>query len=102
VTFWQHNYYVLVRFFGSQDAHSSLPLDVARDIERKIGTNPGTTPAAVSLLPTQDKVEGSEIVLRGNIALSQVWYVGDDEPFGLARGREAAGATYKVGDDSFR
>ena len=28
--------------------------------------------------------------------------VGDDEPFGLAKGSEAAGATYKVGDDSFR
>ncbi len=102
VTFWQQKYYVVVRFFGSPDAQGSLTLDVARDIEHRIGTDRGTIPAAVALLPTRDKVEGSEIVVRGKIALSQVWYVGDDEPFGLARDREAAGGTYRVGDDSFR
>jgi len=102
VTFWQQDYYVVVRFFGSPDAQGDVTLDVARAIERRIGADRGTTPAAVSLLPTRDKVEGSEIVLRGKIALSQVWYLGDDEPFGLARGTEAAGGTYKVGDDSLR
>ena len=102
VTFWQQHYYVVVRFFGGADAQGDVLLDAARDIEGRIGTDRGTTPAAVSLLPTRDKVQGSEIVVRGNIALSQVYYVGDDEPFGLAKGSEAAGATYKVGDDSFR
>jgi hypothetical protein len=102
VSFWQNDYYVVVRFFGRADAQGNVTLDVARDIERKIGTDRGTAPAVVSLLPTRDKVEGSDVVLRGNIALSQIYYVGDDEPFGLAPGTEAAGATYQVGDDSFR
>ena len=101
VAFWQQDYYVVVRFFGSADAQDDATLDAARDIERKIGSDPGSVPESVSLLPTRGKVEGSDIVVRGRIALSQVYYLGEEEPFGLARGREAAIATYRIGDDSF-
>jgi len=101
VTFWQRDYYVVVRFFGNADTQGDVTLDVARDIERKIGGDGGTLPAAVSLLPTRGKVEGSETVVRGAIALSQICYLGQDEPFGLARGKEAAVATYRIGNDSF-
>lgn len=102
VTFWQQNYFVVVRFFGGAGAQDDVTLDVAHDIARNIGSDRGTTPAAVSLLPTRGKIEGSELVVRGKIALSQIYYVGEDEPFGLARGREGAAATYGTGDDSFR
>ena len=99
VTFWQQSYYVVVRFFGSAGENDGTTLQVARDIAGRIGTEPGRLPAAVSLLPITGKVEGSETVLRGPIALSQICYLGEEEPLGLATGKEAAVATYHVGED---
>jgi len=100
VTFWQQQYYVVVRHFGGADADNGIMVEVARDISSRIGSEPGTVPAAVSLLPTIGKVEGSETVVRGPIALSQIRYLGEEEPFGLAKGKEAAVARYRVADDS--
>ncbi len=100
VTFWQQNYYVVVRLFSMADTDGNITLDVARDVAGKIGSDPGTVPAAVFLLPTTGKVDGSETVVRGPIALSQIRYLGEEEPLGLARGKEAAVATYQVGGES--
>jgi hypothetical protein len=100
VTFWQQQYYVVVRRFGDAEADEGITVEAARDIAGKIGSEAGTVPAAVSLLPTTGKVEGSETVVRGPIALSQIRYLGEEEPLGLARGKEAAVGTYRVADDS--
>ena len=46
VTFWQREYYAVVRFFGGSGTQDDVILDAARDIEAKIGPDRGTMPAA--------------------------------------------------------
>jgi len=94
VTFWQRNYYV--RVIATKAGGREPMLGAARDIETKIGGERGAVPQIMALLPARNKVEGSEMFLRGKIALNQIYYVGDDEPFGLAAGRGAAVATYQI------
>lgn len=100
VTFWQQQYYVVVRHFAGADTEDGTMVNVAGDISGRIGSDPGNVPAAVPLLPTTGKVEGSETVVRGPIALSQICYLGEEEPLGLARDKEAALARYRLNGES--
>ncbi len=100
VSFHQSKYYVVVSLESADPGLRSTMLQISRTISESLPTD-FSLPMVASKLPKENRVPQSEKFVMGAEAMSRLLPVGDNDPFGLSTGAEAAVAKYEqVGGES--
>jgi uncharacterized protein DUF6599 len=94
ISFHQSKYYIVLNAESADTSSQSAMLQISRVVSKSL-PNDFSIPMVASKLPLENRVARSEKFLMGPQALSQLLPLGDQDPFGLFTGAEAAVAKYK-------
>ena len=93
LAFWQDRYYVVVERFSTDSAHDATLEAFARTISANIGRHAGPPPV-VDRLPRDERIAGSERLLRGRPALDALHALAGSDLLDLARDDRVLEARY--------
>jgi hypothetical protein len=93
VCFWQDRYYCRITTFGAEREVVTTATKLAKEISSRISVH-AKIPEIIGLLPSKDRIKGSEKIIKGMLALNNQYYLFQDDLFGFKAKAVGAFAEY--------
>lgn len=101
VSFWQGNYYVVVRTYRSDKEANVAMATFAKNIAKKIGPE-GAAPSILKVLPQKHLIPRSQKYVKGLLAINSQYYFSRENIFQLGNGNDGVFADYIVDGERIR
>ncbi|MCE5273201.1 hypothetical protein LLH00_18135 [bacterium] len=99
LVFCKGSYFVDMQSMGPGPESQAAVRALGRSVESALPGTTGSLPAALSLLPSRDRLPDSETLVRGVLGLNTCHYLSDSNLYGLSAALPAVLAQYVSGDD---
>jgi hypothetical protein len=101
ISFWQDRYYLKITAFGTGAEVFNTATNLAKETSSRIAGH-AKVPEIIGLLPSKDRIKGSEKVIKGMLALNNQYYLFQEDVFNFKAKAVGAFAEYGIPEKKTR
>jgi len=100
-SFWQDRNYCRITTFGAGEELVTIVTKLSKEISSKIAGH-AKVPETIALLPSKDRIKGSEKLIKGILALNNQYYLFKEDLFNFRAKAVGAFAEYGIPEKKIR
>jgi hypothetical protein len=101
ISFWQDRYYLKITAFGTGAEVFTTATNLAKETSSRIAGH-AKVPEIIALLPSKDRIKGSEKLIKGILALNNQYYLFQEDLFNFRAKAVGAFAEYGIPEKKIR